>query len=125
VTSLLLPSLFCPAAAIASQPVQVASALTPQVRVSSGVIAPKLLDSANVTIPQSYLEGLIPGGAQVVVALVVNQNGRAQDVRVVKSFNQLWDASVTEAVRQFHFSPGTVSGSPVAVPMNLTVNITQ
>ncbi len=125
VTSLLLPSLFFPAAAIASQPVDVASASTKQVQVSSGVIAPKLLDSPKVSIPENYTKGTIPADAQVVVALVVDPNGHAQDIRVVKTFSQLWDASVMDAVRQLHFSAGRMNGNAVATPMTLTVDIIQ
>lgn len=121
-TSLLLPSLLLPAAANASKPVNDASAPTP-VRVSTGVVAPVLLDLASLSLPTSFNADFIPPDAQVSLALTVDQKGQPQDVHVVKSYNPFWDARVVDAVRQFHFKPGTVSNQPVAVDVNLTVNI--
>jgi TonB family protein len=122
-TSLLLPSLFLPAAVKASTPVDDASAPTPKVRVSTGVVAPELLGSAQLRIPASLTDGPVPGNAEVGLTLTVDENGRAQNVKVVKSLNPLWDARVVEAVSRAHFKPGTVSNEPTAVDLNLTVNI--
>lgn len=121
--SLLLPSLFLPAAVKASQPVDDATAPTPQVRISSGVVPPALVRSSNLTIPQYVADFPLPTDAQVGLAFTVDENGHAQNVRVVKSLNPLWDARVVDAVRQFHYKPGTVDNQPIPVDMNLTVNI--
>ena len=120
--SLLIPSLFIPAAAKASTPVDHASAPTP-VRVSTGVTLPVLLDSNNLSVPTSSSEGPLPSDAQVGLTLTVDENGRPQNVRVVKSLNPLWDARIVDAVRQFHYRPGTLSNQPVPVDLELTVNI--
>jgi len=119
----MLPSLLIPAVASASQPVDDASASTPKVRVSTGVIGPELLDSATITIPTGYAEDAIPGDGQVGLSLTIDEKGHPENIQVTKSLNPLWDARVVDAVRKFRYRPGTVSNEPVAVDMNLTVNI--
>jgi TonB family protein len=124
-TSLLLPSLFLPAVVKASTPVDDATAPTPKVRVSTGVIAPELLDANHLTIPMTINDGPMPADAEVGLTLTVDENGRPQDVKVVKSLNPLWDARVLEAVSRAHFKPGSIDTQPIPVEMNLTVNIAQ
>jgi TonB family protein len=122
ISSLLLLSLSLPAAAKASTPVDDATASTP-VRVSTGVIQPVLLDSVNLTLPSSFSNFMVPEGAEVDLTFTVDENGTPQNIHVVKSYNPFWDARVLEAVRQFHYRPGTVDNQPVAIDMNLTINI--
>jgi TonB family protein len=122
-TSLLLSSLSLPAVANASTPADDASAPTPKVRVSTGVIAPELLGADHFTIPVSELDGLLPNDATVGLNLTVDANGRPENVKVVKSLNPLWDARVVDAVNHAHFKPGTVDLQPTPVELNLTVNI--
>ena len=122
-TSLLLPLLMLPAAVKASTPVDDASAPTPKVRVSSGVVAPELLGNERITVPMSVGDAQIPHDAEVGLTLTVDEMGRAQNVKVVKSLNPVWDARVVDAVSKAHFKPGTVSNQPTAVDLNLTVNI--
>jgi TonB family protein len=119
----MLPSLLLPAVANASQPVDDASASTPKVRVSTGVIGPELLDASSITIPSGYADGAIPGDGQVGLNFTVDVKGHPENVQVTKSLNPLWDARVVDAVRKFRYRPGTVSNAPVPVDMNLTVNI--
>jgi hypothetical protein len=121
--SILLSSLVLPAAAFASQPSDDATAPTQPVRVSTGVIAPTLLNSIGLTIPQSLPKDSIPVDAQIGLTLTVDENGKPQDVRVVKGINAFWDARVSDTVRQFHYRPGTIDAKPIPVDMNLTVTI--
>jgi TonB family protein len=121
---LLLPSLILPAAAKASTPVDDATAPTPT-RISTGVIPPALIDSVNLSIPSGFANFMIPNGAEVGLTFTVNPSGNPENVRVTKSYNPFWDARVMDAVRQFHYKPGTVDNQPVAVDVNLTVNITK
>ena len=122
-TSILLPSLFLPAAAKASTPVNDASAPTPM-RVSTGVIAPTILDTTlSISLPTGFTTSDIPSGAQVGLTLTVDQNGKPRDIHVVKSLGPFWDARVVEAVSNFRFRPGTIDNQPIPVDMNLTVNI--
>jgi hypothetical protein len=122
-TSLLFPSLFLPAAANASKPMDDASAPTPKVRVSTGVIAPELLGADHFTIPVSANDLPIPADAEVGLNLTVDQNGHPGNVKVVKSLSPLWDARVVDAVSHAHFKPGTVDNEPTPIELNLTVSI--
>ena len=121
-TSLLLPSLLLPAVANASKPVDDATAPTPA-RISTGVVDPVLLDTAMLSLPSDFSVDLVPSGAQVSLTLTVDPKGQPRDIHVVKSYSPFWDARVVDAVRQFRYKPGTVSNQPVAVDLNLTVNI--
>ena len=120
--SLLLPSLFLPAVAKASTPVDDATAPTP-VRISTGVIAPVLLGKPVLSLPVGFSFDLIPPDAQVQLSLTVDEKGQPQNIHVVKSFSPFIDARVIEAVSQFHFRPGTIDNQPTAVDLNLTVNV--
>jgi hypothetical protein len=53
----------------------------------------------------------------------VNAKGEPTDVHVVKGINAFWDARVADAVRQFHYRPGSIDEKPIPVDMNLTINI--
>jgi len=121
--SLLLPSLFLPAAAKASKPVDDASASAPKVRVSTGVIAPELLDPSRLTIPISVMDGPLPDDAEVQLTLTVDENGIPQNVHVVKSLSRVWDARVVDAISRSHFKPGSVDAQPTPIDLNLTVQI--
>jgi TonB family protein len=122
--SLLLPSLFLPAVAKASTPVDDATAPTP-VRISTGVIAPVLIGSPVLSLPMGFSFDLVPADAQVQLSLTVNAKGDPENIQVVKSFSPFVDARVVETVSQFHFRPGTVDSQPTAVDLNLTVNVTR
>jgi len=124
VASLLLPSLFLPAAAKASTPVDDASAPTP-VRISTGVTPPVLLDSPVLSLPEGLSFDLIPADAQVQLSLTVNEKGQPQDIRVVKSYSPFVDARVVDTVSRFHFRPATVDNQPTALDLNLIVNVTR
>lgn len=122
-TSILLPSLFLPAAAKASTPVNDAPAPTPT-RVSTGVIDPVILNSTvSLSLPAGFTSGEIPSNAQVGLSLTVDQHGNPQGIHVVKSLGPFWDARVVEAVSHLHFRPGTIDSQPIPIDMNLTVNI--
>jgi TonB family protein len=111
-----------PVAAVASQASTDAVVTTSNLRVSTGVKAPVVLDTAEISLPSGMLDAL-PAGAQVGLELTVDQNGAPQNIRVVKSPNQSLDASVVDAVRHFRFRPGTMDNKPIPVDLNLTVTI--
>jgi len=120
--SLMLSSLFLPAAVKASTPVDDATAPTP-VRVSTGVTAPILLGSPVLSLPQGLAFDLVPSDAQVELSLTVNAKGEPENIQVVKSFSPFVDARVVDAVSQFHFRPATVDNQPTAIDLNLIVNV--
>jgi len=58
----------------------------------------------------------------VVLALVVDPQGHARDIRVARSLGMGLDEKSIEAVRKWRFNPGTKDGVPVAVQVNVEVN---
>jgi len=123
VPGLLVASLILPVAAVASQTKADASLQTTNLRVSTGVKAPALVQSVDVAVPQNTVYATIPVGSQVELSLTVDRNGLPQNIQVVKSLNPDRDANVVAAVRQFRFRPGTMDHMPIPVNVNLTVTI--
>jgi TonB family protein len=122
-STLLFSSLIFPAAANASSPSADSTASTSSLRISTGVVAPTVLDAVNITVPESISSYPLRADQTVTLSLTVDENGQAHDVQVVKSLNPFWDARVVDAVQQFHFRAGTLDNQPIAMEMNLVVNI--
>jgi hypothetical protein len=121
--TILLSSLFLPAAANASSASDDATAPTQAPRVSTGVTAPILLESIGLTVPAGVPAAAIPVDEQVGLSLTVDAKGNPQNIHVVKGINPFWDARIVDAVSRFHYRPGTVDQQAIPVDMNLTVNI--
>jgi hypothetical protein len=79
--------------------------------------------SGSSWLPVGYSFDLIPPDAQVQLSLTVDEKGQPQNIHVVKSFSPFIDARVIDSVSQFHFRPGTIDNQPVAIDLNLTVNV--
>jgi TonB family protein len=96
----------------------------PQVkRISTGVIAPKLIYKVDVTADSTGTARLINDDTKVVVGMIVDKNGKPSDLKILKSAGAGVDASVLAAVSQYRFTPGMVSNEPIATPLNLEVVI--
>ena len=96
----------------------------PQVkRISTGVIAPKLVYTVDVVADANTTARLYQSNTTVVVGMVVDKNGKPEDLKIVRSASPGVDASVLAAVSQYRFTPGTVSNQPIATPLNLEVVI--
>jgi TonB family protein len=103
---------------------QVASNGPAQVkRISTGVIAPKLVYTVDVVADSSSTARLFSSNCTVVVSMVVDKNGKPEDLKIVRSAAPGVDASVLAAVSQYRFTPGMVSNQPIATPLNLEVVI--
>jgi TonB family protein len=103
---------------------QVASDGSAQVRrVSTGVIAPKLIYKVDVTADSTGTARLLSDECTVVVGMIVDKTGRPSDLKIVKSAGAGVDASVLAAVSQYRFTPGMVSNQPIATPLNLELVI--
>lgn len=116
---ILLTSLLAPAAVYANSSEAAASASP--IRITTGVIAPAVLNSANFAVTSDALAGVGLDKPSVVLALKVNEKGFAEDVRIVRSVNPKVDLQVLEAVRDFRFRPATLDQQPVPVDLELTV----
>jgi TonB family protein len=117
-TVILLSTLLAPAAVHANASDMAAS--TP-VRVTTGVVAPTVLNSRDFTVTSDALSGVGAEKPAVVLALRVNEKGMAENVRVVRSVNFRVDQQVLTAAREFRFRPATLNEQPVPVDLHLTV----
>ena len=57
-----------------------------------------------------------------MLAIVVDENGLPQDVRVIRSVGLGLDQKAIEAVQKWRFKPGQKDGKPVPVSANIEVN---
>ncbi len=90
-------------------------------RVSTGVIAPKLVHTVSVETDEDAMWARTGGDRKVVVSMIVDAAGKPEDVKVVESAGLVEDKYVVSAVNQFRFEPGTVSSQPTAVPVRLEI----
>ena len=96
----------------------------PQVkRISTGVIAPKLIYKVDVVADSTGTARLLDNETKVVVGMIVDKTGKPSDLKILQSAGAGVDASVLAAVSQYRFTPGMVSNQPVATPLNLEVVI--
>lgn len=121
-SSLLLSSLYFPAAAWAGKPADDATATTP-VQVSTGVNLPVLLGTPSLKLPASYPAEDIPAGYKIALTLTVDENGQPQNIQVANPYDAYLDGYVINAVRQFRFRPATLDNQSVPVDLDLTVNV--
>ena len=120
-TSLLLTPMLVTTAAFASQPATDDTASTPNVRISTGVIEPRLIHSTNITLPEKLVDKVLQNDAKVVLKLNVDESGKPKDVEVIKSVDPLVDEQVMGAVQQFRWRPAMLDHQ--AVPMELTLDV--
>jgi TonB family protein len=57
----------------------------------------------------------------VILSIIVDKNGSPSSLRVVKSLDPGLDQAAINAVREWRFQPGTLSGKPVDVEASVTV----
>ncbi len=58
----------------------------------------------------------------VLVNLVVDEQGRPQNVHILRGLGDGLDEKAVEAVKQYKFKPAMVDGTPVPVTLNVEVN---
>ncbi len=122
-STIMLSSMLFPAVANASSSSDDVTAPTPNLRVSTGVIAPSLVGSIAIDLPDGLLQSFVPMDAQVGLSLTVDSKGNPQNVKVVKSSNPYWDARVVDAIQKSHFRPGKVDNTPIPIDLDLTVEV--
>jgi len=106
----------------ASQPVTESTTSTQPLRISSGVVWPKLISEPEFKVSSSDFAGQNMATQKVVVRFTVDESGRPQNVHVEKSVNPIVDERVLNAVRQYRYLPATLNNQRVAVHINLEVN---
>jgi TonB family protein len=89
-------------------------------RVGGGVSAPRALFTPDPEYSEEARKAKYQG--TVVLWLVVDQNGRPQNIKVARSLGMGLDQKAMDAVRQWKFEPAMKDGRPVAVQINVEVN---
>jgi TonB family protein len=84
------------------------------------VKAPRPLHTPEPKYSKSARKQKIEG--VVTLSVIVGVDGKAHDVKVVKSLEPTLDANAIEAVKTWKFAPATKDGRPVAVEMRLEVD---
>jgi TonB family protein len=87
------------------------------VRVSSGIVAPRLIHSANI----QWTGDAYPDDKIVVVRFTVDPTGKPVNLSIVSSSSPTMNRSVLQGVKQYRFQPGTLDNSPYSVPMTLQI----
>ena len=121
--SALLFPLLCTAAAVASSPATDAPASTSALRVCTGVTPAEVIYAPHITLPQDEVAQGFPNTTEIVVHMNVDQTGKAQDVKVVRSFYPTLNENVVNAVRQFRFRPAKLDNQAIPVDMNLKIQV--
>ncbi len=89
-------------------------------RVGGGVSAPSVLFKVDPEYSEEARKAKYSG--TVLLQLVVNADGHASDIKVVRSLGLGLDEKAMEAVRKWKFKPGLKDGRPVAVHATIEVN---
>ena len=89
-------------------------------RVGNGVTAPALISKVEPEYSESARAAKIAG--TVLLYIVVQPDGHASDIRVVRSLEPSLDQKAIEAVGRWRFRPGVKDGMPVPVQATIEVN---
>jgi len=89
------------------------------VRIGGEIKAPALLKRVEPLYPPLAVQAHLTG--VVILEASVDERGMVDDVRVLRSVNQLLDKEAIAAVRQWQYSPLTLNGH--ATPFVLTVTL--
>ncbi len=89
-------------------------------RVGNGVSAPRLLNKVEPTYSEEAREAKVQGTA--VLEIEVWPDGKAHNIRVVRSLGSGLDEEAVKAVEQWGFEPGLKDGEPVRVAATVEMN---
>jgi TonB family protein len=89
-------------------------------RAGGGVSAPVVLYKVDPEYSEEARKAKYAG--TVVLQLIVDATGKAQNIRVVRSLGLGLDENAIEAVNKWKFRPGSRNGHPVAVIATIEVN---
>jgi TonB family protein len=89
-------------------------------KLSDGASAPVLIYHPEPEYSEEARHAKLEG--TVMLSLVVDENGKAQDIRVTKPLGHGLDEKAVEAVKKWRFKPGMKDGKPVPVIASLEAN---
>ncbi len=89
-------------------------------RVGGGVSAPQVLFKVDPEYSEEARKAKYSG--TVLIQVIVGADGKARDIKVLKSVGLGLDEKAIEAVSKWKFKPGLKNGQPVAVHATIEVN---
>ena len=89
------------------------------VRVGGKIHAPSKLNNVPPVYPPMAKQARVEG--TVILEATISEQGRVTNVKVLRGI-PLLDNSALDAVKQWHYSPTLLNGTPVPVIMTVTVN---
>jgi TonB family protein len=89
-------------------------------KVGGGVSAPSVLYKVDPEYSEEARKAKYSG--TVLISVVVDANGKAQNIKVVRSLGLGLDEKAMEAVAKWKFKPGMKNGQPVSVQATIEVN---
>jgi len=102
--------------AVAGAAASSAIADTAMLRVSTGVLAAKVIHSTQIVYSANELN---PNVNRVVVKVLVNENGLPQDAKIVSSLNPQLNQRVLEAVQHYRFQPAQLDQQTIPQHVNI------
>ena len=88
--------------------------------IGGGVRPPSILSQVDPEFSEEARKAKFSGN--VVVDLIVDEQGNPSHVRVARGVGMGLDEKAVEAVRQYKFKPATKDGKPVKVELSIDVN---
>jgi hypothetical protein len=122
IASLLLSPMLIAASAAAS-PLTSDIPAKDSAHISTGIVAPELINPGSIRVSSSLLGGQEVTGSKVVLAFNVDANGNAHNFKIVKSANPELSARVVSEIGRAHFKPGTLDNKAIPVDMELVVTV--
>jgi hypothetical protein len=92
-----------------------------KLRVSTGVVAPKLVHAINIPSDESSFWARTNLARRFVVGMTVDETGKPSDLKIIESPDAGENRNVLQAVSLYRFTPGTVNDQPTAVPVSLEI----
>ena len=89
-------------------------------RIGNGVLAPSVLTKVEPEYSREAHDAKLQG--DVVISLVVDDEGRPQELKVIRSLGLGLDEKAIEAVSKWRFKPGVKDGKPVPVIATIEVH---
>jgi TonB family protein len=88
--------------------------------VGNGVTAPSVLSKVDPEYSEEARKAKYSG--EVLLSIVVNTDGKAENITLVRSLGMGLDEKAIEAVQKWRFIPGKKAGVPVRVKAQIAVN---
>ncbi len=89
-------------------------------QVGGEVLPPKVIHAPSPKYTYAARRSRLEGDC--IVELVVDAQGRPQDIHVKKALDEGLDKNAIKAVKKYRFKPATMNGRPVAVLIDIDVH---